>query len=234
VDPSQKSARLLDPQSWNRYSYALNNPLVYVDRNGKWPQSTHELIIDTAFPGLSDHQRQVLKDASARLDNPLRGGQNEGNSYQHFMRAPSESVDQARTRTFFFVAYNEYMAGKMQKEYNEKGGKGLSDKALDSAGEAIHPMTDKTSPAHTDEKGDPRVWDLSSGRNALGVLFGDLLRIRRHNKEEESISLDQMKKAVEEAQESYRRSFGDAALQQAIKHPKAEKDKTQRPDSEPR
>jgi len=34
VDPSMQSAVLRNPQSWNRYSYALNNPLRYVDPNG--------------------------------------------------------------------------------------------------------------------------------------------------------------------------------------------------------
>ncbi|MDQ3803542.1 MAG: RHS repeat-associated core domain-containing protein, partial [Acidobacteriota bacterium] len=34
VDPLPASARLGRPQSWNRYSYCLSNPLVYVDPSG--------------------------------------------------------------------------------------------------------------------------------------------------------------------------------------------------------
>jgi RHS repeat-associated protein len=34
VDPSMLSTVLANPQSWNRYTYALNNPLKYVDPNG--------------------------------------------------------------------------------------------------------------------------------------------------------------------------------------------------------
>lgn len=34
-DPKPASARLEDPQSWNRYAYTRNNPLKYVDRDGK-------------------------------------------------------------------------------------------------------------------------------------------------------------------------------------------------------
>lgn len=35
VDPSSKSISLEFPQSWNRYTYALNNPLKYVDPHGR-------------------------------------------------------------------------------------------------------------------------------------------------------------------------------------------------------
>ena len=34
VDPLMASAKPLNPQSWNRYSYCLNNPLVFVDPMG--------------------------------------------------------------------------------------------------------------------------------------------------------------------------------------------------------
>jgi RHS repeat-associated protein len=41
VDPLMSSAKPLMPQSWNRYSYCLNNPLVFVDPSGlKWYQKT--------------------------------------------------------------------------------------------------------------------------------------------------------------------------------------------------
>ena len=33
-DPLMASARVSDPQSWNRYSYALNNPLRFIDPDG--------------------------------------------------------------------------------------------------------------------------------------------------------------------------------------------------------
>jgi RHS repeat-associated protein len=36
ADPLLSSGRVGDPQSWNRYSYAVNNPLKYVDPTGLW------------------------------------------------------------------------------------------------------------------------------------------------------------------------------------------------------
>jgi RHS repeat-associated protein len=33
-DPKAASAHMVDPQSWNRYAYTLNNPMKYVDPNG--------------------------------------------------------------------------------------------------------------------------------------------------------------------------------------------------------
>jgi RHS repeat-associated protein len=38
ADPLMASARASNPQTWNRYSYALNNPLRYVDPDGLIPR----------------------------------------------------------------------------------------------------------------------------------------------------------------------------------------------------
>jgi len=107
VDPTGLSAFMDDPQTWNRYSYAHNNPLEYVDRNGKWPTSIHNQIIDTAFPNLSASDRQILKDVSARQDSILSGGQGNSLAFQHAMRSPGESVSQAEADYNTFVSMNE-------------------------------------------------------------------------------------------------------------------------------
>jgi RHS repeat-associated protein len=50
VDPLLESADPSNPQSWNRYTYALNNPLRYVDRDGQIPVET---VVDVASLGMS-------------------------------------------------------------------------------------------------------------------------------------------------------------------------------------
>ncbi len=64
VDPSRESVSPANPQSWNRYAYALNNPLAYVDRNGLWPTRIHNEIIEAVFGGvLTRHQVALLRAA---------------------------------------------------------------------------------------------------------------------------------------------------------------------------
>ncbi len=45
-DPSVDGVHVSDPQSWNSYSYALNNPLVFVDTDGKAPTHFLETMIN--------------------------------------------------------------------------------------------------------------------------------------------------------------------------------------------
>lgn len=84
-DPSNLSVDFSLPQTWNRYAYALDNPLKVVDRNGLWPWWVHNEIINESFPGMSKQDLQRLKDASWRMDMDP-GKQEPVNSFQHGMR----------------------------------------------------------------------------------------------------------------------------------------------------
>lgn len=58
VDPRERTAEsLIDPQRWNRYAYAVNNPLRYFDPDGrdtvwvKHANGTTTLVIPVKFSG---------------------------------------------------------------------------------------------------------------------------------------------------------------------------------------
>jgi RHS repeat-associated protein len=83
-DPSNLSVDFWLPQTWNRYSYVLHNPLSMADRNGLWPFYIHNEIIDEAFPGLSKQDLQTLKNASWNMDYGP-GQQSPALSFEHGM-----------------------------------------------------------------------------------------------------------------------------------------------------
>jgi RHS repeat-associated protein len=141
VDPSRVSIRPGNPQSWNRYSYTYNNPLALVDDNGKWPTRIHNQIIDLALKGLSDAQRNEIKNGSWSVDDPRKGGQNAGQSNQHGMTVPGQSQADAAEKADQFINDNVDAA-----KYNY-GHHGLNSSLYDF-GRAFHTVSDMTSPAH--------------------------------------------------------------------------------------
>src|SRR5882672_6176339 len=104
VDPSRVSVMLEDPQSWNRYPYALNDPLAYVDKNGMWPTRIHDQIIDLAFPGLSKSQRGAIKKGSWSVDDPKQGGFDLDKVYRHGLRRPDQSVAEAAKEAYDWIS----------------------------------------------------------------------------------------------------------------------------------
>ncbi|HXE13523.1 MAG TPA: RHS repeat-associated core domain-containing protein [Bryobacteraceae bacterium] len=121
-DPSNLSVDFHLPQTWNRYSYALNNPLEMVDQNGLWPWPIHNQIISQAFPGMSADQLKTLRDASWNMDYGP-GQQDASKSYQHGMSDGLTSQDPSS-------AEEEGVA----------------------FGNALHTITDRTSPAHVENQ----------------------------------------------------------------------------------
>jgi len=148
-DPSNLGVDFWLPQTWNRYSYSLNNPLTFVDRNGLWPTWIHNDIIDQAFSGMSRQDRQALKDASWHMDHDP-GKQSAGLSFEHSMRDGTTNQDrmEAKAAADAFVALEEHKAQKAQADWIASGNTGMSPEALLHFGNALHTVLDGTSPAH--------------------------------------------------------------------------------------
>jgi RHS repeat-associated protein len=78
VDPELRiQEALLDPQKWNRYAYVSNNPLRYVDPNGRWGIDVHFYL--TYFlagaSGYSSDRAYTIASADLNVDiehNPFR------------------------------------------------------------------------------------------------------------------------------------------------------------------
>jgi RHS repeat-associated protein len=212
VDPSSVSIDKFNPQSWNRYNYTYNNPLKYVDQNGKWPKPTHELIIDRAFPGLSVQQTNELKQVSAWVDR-IPGGQTKAHNHEHAMKSPGENPATARQAIDQNIANHEQAARQAQGGTPEHANQ-ITPGALNEFGLALHPVTDRASPAHTDQNGNPRDWA------GLPVTPGEVEAVQQHEAEEANITPEQMNTATQAARDAFKQVFGDAALQEAIQEPK--------------
>jgi RHS repeat-associated protein len=195
-DPTRLSAFFDDPQTWNMYIYAHNNPLAYVDRNGKWPTPTH-VRIDTAALGqaLTPDQMRLVESVSAGQDNPFLGGQFNGVAYEHAMRGPGQTVEQAE------ALYNGFVSGQVQAAQEAQikfwmanpGSHSLSDEALVHFAMALHAVDDSTSPAHAGFQ----YW------NWINPFL-----VRRHTRAESSITPQQLQTAVSAAQGLFDQTFG--------------------------
>jgi RHS repeat-associated protein len=193
TDPTQLSAFIAYPQTWNRYSYAHNNPIGYIDRNGKWPTSIHNRIVETAFGGiLTPSQIKILERVSAHQDSLLSGGQGNSLAFQHAMRGPGESVSHAEAEYNAFVALNEDEATRDQINFWVHGNSGYSDKALAEFAAALHAILDSTSPAHSGFQ----VWD-----------WRNYWMVKAHINTESTISSWQLQVAVATARAAFNKTF---------------------------
>lgn len=103
-----------------------------------WPMKiTRSGALDAAFPHLNEEAREAIKRGSQRVDKD----QSIKSSFQHAMRAPGQSVDDAREKTEKFVSEKFGV-------YHHEMESGKTKEAYEALGEAMHPVMDSTSPAH--------------------------------------------------------------------------------------
>ncbi len=217
TDPSSVSIDKTNAQSWNRYNYTLNNPLRYVDRNGKWPTDIHNRIIDQAFPRLSVQQRDQLKRTSAWVDRV--GNQTKAHNHEHAMKSPGENPA-AANRAIDQNIQNHEQAAQRAQGGTPANANQIAGGALNEFGQALHTVTDRTSPAHTDANGNPRDWN--GVPNPLSP--SEVRAANQHNNEEANITPDQMNTAVNSARDAFKRTFGDKAAQDASNPPPPKKE----------
>jgi RHS repeat-associated protein len=199
LDPTNQGVDFYYPQTWNRYAYALDNPLSIVDNNGLWPTRIHESIINNAFPGLSNSQRQNLKTASKDVD---RDQSVEG-SYKHGMsngNDPNGSVN-ALQDSQNFIDQNEHDAEAIQDKWIAEGNTGIAPAAMTAFGNALHTITDETSPAHEGYQPWYGVWSIEA-----------IIHVAR----EQYISPARMNQATNAARSAFRKTFGDRLYWLAI------------------
>jgi len=157
TDPKNAGATPENPQSWNGYAYCLNNPLKFVDQNGKWPTAAHNAILNIAFERLlSQEQMKILQDASYNTDyinkvNDL-DPQKPPNAFIHAMRngasSPPQTVEEAARLANAFILDNTTKAIATQAAFEESGKTGISPEALRYFGNALHTIMDSYSPSH--------------------------------------------------------------------------------------
>ncbi len=194
------------PQTWNRYTFARNNPEKTLDRTGLWSPEIHSDIINTAFPGLTFEQRAIMITASRKVDailathvgsSTINFGQAMRNSFEHGMKAPYETKEQAQAKTSLFITQNENTAKGLQAIATRNGAEGLDPAALNAFGTALHPLTDLTSPAHE------------------GTQTWFLMNFASHTGTESEISYLEKEAAVASARDAFGRVFGTKALAEA-------------------
>jgi YD repeat-containing protein len=123
-----------------------------------------------------------------------------------------------------YVLEKSIEARKEQAEYGyeQEGGTGLSEDALETFGQVTHPLTDNTSPAHTGfQVYTLHIDDADTPIEAAGAAVQDVKGLQEHKKmESRPPTAAERRRAIKAMQTTFRSVFGDEAYKRAIKQPR--------------
>ncbi|MEO8382108.1 MAG: RHS repeat-associated core domain-containing protein, partial [Acidobacteriota bacterium] len=130
VDPSQKR-KPRQPQSWNRYAYSLNNPLKYVDPDGR------DAVVFIVSPGSGMDERAghaaVWVESGTRGTGVSRGGRDIGQrGWKDFL---SHYTGEGRTVHAYILKTTDAQDQAMIKFVDQNPGGGVnSEKSIQTCG----------------------------------------------------------------------------------------------------
>ncbi len=164
---SEDPARFL-AGDFNLYSYIGNSPMNGTDPSGLWSPGAHDELIRHALApcSVSDEEIGLIQEGSRFIDEATT--LDPKFAYIHSMKAPWQTNDEA------INARNEYIERTMIEARNHWD-MGYGRVSLGLLGQALHPLTDLKSPAHTDEDGNPITWCGWHG------CWGDLGNLAKHS-----------------------------------------------------
>lgn len=149
-DPLLSSARLMNPKSWNRYVYGLNNPVRIVDPNGLYNLDANCLSdkkcsknaerLKKGIETLTEKVKNMKEgDEKTRLQHALNamGTENDGNKVKVVFDKLSGTAA-ARTDPTFDQATNSYSGFTVTFDMSKSGNNDSTGMAINAAHEGTH------------------------------------------------------------------------------------------------
>ena len=205
VDPINEISPI-NPQTLNKYVYAINSPYRFIDLNGKWPTEIHNLIFLLSLPGLSEQEMQRMEDGSFSVDMPTTVLGYYAN--RHGMCKPSQGPFECAIGVLVAPIRDAQKIGE------------VSDSLLKHwyFGRYSHTEQDIVSPAHDFQVYDDRNFlacTLSLGTNlaACALYAREMLD---HKRQESMITQDQLNQLIQWQRNAYANLFGNEALSKAL------------------